>query len=151
METQQVGRLLVEQGVLTTTQLKQITQRHRLDRRPLWQHAAELTDLAESDIWEHCAAGLVRQCPHGDLFRERMDHSCLAMLSPRDAWENLILPLRVAEGELICATTEETLARALPLMLRVSPLPCRFLLVAVHPIEQFIAELYHYEGVEVED
>lgn len=151
MESAQIGQLLLEQGVLNKTQLTRITQRQKQDRRPIWQHAAELTDLDEAAIWEQCAAGLARRCPHTSLFRESQDASCLGFLQARDAWENLVLPLRFDEGELVCATTQETLADALRLMLRVSPVPCRFVLVAVHPIEQFIAELYHYEGVELEE
>lgn len=151
MKSQQIGRFLVEQGVLTKTQFQQASRRSGLDRRPLWQHAAELSDLSEEDIWRQCAAALMRQCPHGDLFREKRENNCLPVLSPRQAWENLVLPLRVEDGEMVCATTEETLAQALPLMMRASDLPCRYILVAVHAIEQFIAELYHYEGIEVED
>ncbi|MFA9478327.1 hypothetical protein ACERK3_08465 [Phycisphaerales bacterium AB-hyl4] len=151
MESQQVGRFLVERGVLTQTQLQQANRRSGLDRRPIWQHAAELNNLTESEVWNQCAAELVRQCPHGNLFRERREDNCMAVLSARDAWENLVLPLRVEDGQMVCATTEETLAQALPLMMRASDLPCRFILVAVHSIEQFIAELYHYEGIEVED
>ncbi|MEM9884193.1 MAG: hypothetical protein AAF800_14870 [Planctomycetota bacterium] len=86
-----------------------------------------------------------------NLSRVTHDPAVLGHVRPADAWDYLVLPLALGpEGHLVCATTEETLDTALAFMLRSLAVPFDVVIADVRPLEQFIAERYHYEGVEID-
>ena len=87
--------------------------------------------------------------PHVNLLTEVIDDTCLHLISPAEAWENIVMPLRVENGHLVCATTPGTVDRAALLLQRTLHQPFRFVLADLHLLEQFIAEQYDYEGVEI--
>ena len=149
METSQIGRLLLERGLIDHQQLDQLTQKQRYAERPADELAAEMFDLRQWEIWQACAAALIRDCPMTNLCRERADAQCLSLVSAQEAWQMLVMPLRMEAGELVCATTEETLPQALALMHHRVDVPVRFVISEIRLLEQFIAERYGYEGVEL--
>lgn len=149
MHADRLGRVLVEQGVITDDQWRQALTRQRMDSRPIGLIIAEMFSLEENKLWEACAAALARECPRVHLAHEPFDPACLGVITAHQAWDHLVLPLRQEKGELVCATTRETLAGAIGLLHRCCPTPFRFVLAPVHPVEQFIAERYAYEGVEI--
>jgi hypothetical protein len=89
--------------------------------------------------------------PYVNLVHERHDPEAIGLLTARDAWNNLVLPMRVDAGVLICATTDETFEDARRLVADAVPMPARFVLADLRLLEQFIAEKYHFEGIDVED
>lgn len=95
------------------------------------------------------ATQMLQDPPLVNLTNERYDASALGLLTAKDAWDNLVLPLRIESGQLVCATTEETLTSAVELVSSHVAMSCRFVLAEIRPLEQFIAERYHYEGVEL--
>ena len=52
------------------------------------------------------------------------------------------------EGRVLCCTTEETLPTAVAFLLRSVEVPFRIVIADVRPLEQYIAEQYHYEGID---
>ena len=86
---------------------------------------------------------------HVNLLTETKDPACLDLISPTDAWNHMLLPLRMEQGRLICATTRETAAGAAALLGRNLSTPFDFVIAEAHLLEQFIAEQYEYEGVEI--
>ena len=149
MESVQIGRMLLERGLIDRTQLEQLTQQQRRAAKPVDEVAAELFDLRQWDIWQACAASMIRECPFTNLCREPVDAQVLPLVSGREAWDVLVMPLRMDDGELVCATTEETLAQAMALMHHRVDVPVRFVISEIRLLEQFIAERYGYEGVEL--
>lgn len=94
----------------------------------------------------------VRRIPsEADLFQQRIDPSCLTLISARQAWDHLALPLRMEAGALLCATTDQCLSSVVALMSRSSDLPVRYLLTETRPLEQLIAEQYDYEGIDIDE
>ena len=89
--------------------------------------------------------------PHVNLLTEVIDDTCLHLIAPADAWENIVMPLRRENGHLVCASTRETVDSAALLLQRTLNQPFRFVLAELHLLEQFIAEQYAYEGVELPD
>ncbi|WP_432797063.1 hypothetical protein [Poriferisphaera sp. WC338] len=83
-----------------------------------------------------------------NLFHETFDRDCLDHVAPKYAWQNLVLPIRVHEGTLICATSKCMLDEAILMVETHVKLPVRFTLVEVHLLEMFIAERYGYEGID---
>ncbi|MEX0886706.1 MAG: hypothetical protein WD009_09730 [Phycisphaeraceae bacterium] len=149
MQTAEIGRVLVERGLIDTTQFKQLQQTQQRVHRPADELAAELFDLRQWDIWQACAAAVLCECPSANLCHEPADAQCLALVSAQEAWEVLVMPLRMEAEELVCATTEETLAQAMALMHHRVDVPVRFVISEIRLLEQFIAERYGYEGVEL--
>ncbi len=94
------------------------------------------------------AEQVLADAPYVNLCRERLDDRCLTTVSAQEAWENLVLPLRVERGTHVFATTVETLTNAIELIQERIASPFRVVLTEVRPLEQFIAERYGYEGVE---
>ncbi|QQE12159.1 hypothetical protein JD969_01390 [Planctomycetota bacterium] len=87
-----------------------------------------------------------------NLFNETFDHDCLRLLPAEEAWKSLVLPIRIHDGSLICATTKSMLDDALSLLEKhVKDTPVKLTFVESHLLEMFIAERYGYEGVEADE
>ena len=151
MSTDQIQNMLIESGLLTAVQARKLAQRRKTDNRPIAVLAAEMFGVDEQAVWRACAVRFLNGCARVNLTQEPSDPACLRMLTPEQAWDSLVLPLRVEKGELICATTEETLGDAIALVQRVVMMPVVFVLANIRPLEQFIAERYAYEGVPMLD
>ena len=149
MTTRHLGRMLVKRGLLASGQIEEVLEQQRHDERSFARIASDLYGLDEAELWGACAAEVRYECPEVNLARETIDPSCQNVISATEAWDSLVLPLRMIDGELLCATTEETLPSALKLIQRRAAVPFRFVIAEIRPLEQFIAERYHYEGVEV--
>ncbi len=86
-----------------------------------------------------------------NLARQRLDHGCSRHLSAQDAWNHLVLPLRLEDGCLICATTHGALGDADALLRGKLKTPFRFVLAELRPLEEFIADIYDFEGIDVDE
>lgn len=146
-----IGQILVEHELLTqqqvTTALR--VQQAEPQQRPLGVIAADLFDVDAEAITDALAEQAARRSPPARLARERFDDSCLALIDAEEAWDHLVLPLRMERGTLVCATTYGTLPTAMRLLQRRVYLPFRFVIAEIGPLEGFIAERYSYEGVPV--
>lgn len=149
MQSERIGEILIERGVLTEAQVQQVLRRQTVDERPFGQLAEEIFRVPLSEIAAAIAEQILADCPYVNLVRERTDDACLSLISARDAWECLVLPLRLDGGVLVCATTVETLPNAIELIQREVPNPFRFVIADIRLLEQFIAERYDFEGVEI--
>lgn len=152
MRSERLGRLFVQGGLVSDKQADQlITQIAQREPHAAGAAIAQAFGIEETQVWEACAAQLVCDCPYVHLQDETLDSDCLSFVKPADAWDCLVLPLRKEAGELICATTQETLASAIALLQQTYQGPFRFVLAPLRPMEQFIAERYGYEGIDLED
>ena len=87
--------------------------------------------------------------PRVNLFNEQIDETCLHLISPTDAWEHMVLPLHLDDaGCLLCATTPHTIDQASTVLKRKLGIPFHFVMAETHQLEQHIAEVYEFEGVE---
>lgn len=151
MDNDLIGNILVEQGVLTTTQVARALEVQATREAPLGRIAEQLFDIERSAVIEALAEQIVMRSPDASLATERFDEQCQRMISAKEAWDNLILPIRWEDGELLCATTVETLPGAIELLQQKLDCPFHFAIAEMRPLEEFIASLYAYEGVEVID
>lgn len=151
MDNDLIGQILVEQGVLTTHQVVRALAAQAKGETPLGRIAEQLFDIKRSVIIDALAEQVVMRAPQASLATEQFDPQCQRMISAQEAWDNLILPIRWEDGELLCATTVETLPGAIELLQQKLECPFHFSIAEMRPLEEFIASLYAYEGVEVID
>ena len=98
-------------------------------------------------LCEHllCTVDRVRlsQMPH--------DPAALNYLTARDAWDYLLLPLQMqSDGTLLICTTEETLGASLTFLLKTLEVPFELVLSDIQAVEQYVAEQYRYEGLDLD-
>ena len=151
MDSNRIGQILVEQNVLTDEQVDQVLASQTERAIPFGRLAEEMFGVSEHQILEALAVQIARRAPYASLATEQYDPQCLRMLSAQEAWDRLVLPIRFEDGELLCATTVETLPAAIELLQNKLDCPYHFALAEMRPLEEFIANLYAYEGVEVTD
>ena len=97
------------------------------------------------------AQATLRDAERVRLFKVTHDPHALLHLTAGEAWDHLVLPLETeTDGTLVCCTTRETLPSTLGFLYRRLKVPFRIVLADIAPLEQYIAEQYHYEGVEVD-
>lgn len=151
MTPEQMTAVLVAQHQLTEDQRTAL-----LDQLHATSDKVSLIDLAheqfgtnELDLLDALAKHLQKNADHVKLSQTPHEPGALTYVPARDAWDYLILPLELEpDGSLLCCTTEETLPTALAYLMRSLNVPFHVVTADVRPLEQYIAEQYHYEGVD---
>ncbi len=152
MNPQRIGKILIERGLLDESQVQQVLTHQQTRYCPFGKLSAELFGLDEHDIYHALADQILNHhIEEVNLINQTIDRNCLAILSPHDAWDYLVLPLRIENQELLCATTVETLPQAISIMQHAVDIPFRFVVTEIRPLEQFIAEQYNYEGIDIDE
>lgn len=152
MDVKHIGRQLVNRHLLTEDELaKVLTAQAPVGGGYKDVAVKEREPLSDEQLWGLLADAVIHHCPRVNLTKEDYDPASLSMVDVHDAWDHLVLPLWMDEGELLCATTEETAATALAMLHRTLEVPYRLVISEIRLLEQFIAERYAYEGVDVED
>lgn len=151
MNNDLIGQILIQQGVMTAEQVDQALAEQLGSEQPLGRIAQELFGVSEISVVMALAEQIGLRSPHISLAEQRFDPQCLKMIAAKDAWDRLILPICYEDGELLCATTIETLPSAIELLQARLDCPYHFAIAEMRPLEEFIASLYAYEGVEVID
>jgi len=149
MPPARIGQIMIDLHLLDPTQVEQLITLQAADPRPLGQIASEQFGLERQRVCEALAAQMLADCPRTNLTRETFDPNCLYLLRAEEAWQAMVLPMRVEDGALLCATTAETLDRAISLMQQRTHTPYRFLIVPIRQLEQYVCQLYDYEGLDV--
>lgn len=151
MDNDLIGQILVEQGVLTPEQVGRALAAQAERETPLGRVAEVLFGVDRASVIEALAEQVAMRAPQAQLAQETFDPQCVRMLTAQDAWDRLILPIRWEDGELLCATTVETLPSAIELLQQKLDCPFHFVIAEMRPLEEFIASLYAFEGVEIKE
>ncbi|MEM1028676.1 MAG: hypothetical protein AAGJ38_11380 [Planctomycetota bacterium] len=153
MTHEQMTNVLVQQSLLTEEQQALVLDSSATpsDNQCFLEHTAEQFGLHEIDLLDALTKHMRHTAAEVKLTQTAHDPQALEYLAARDAWDYLVLPLAVEpDGHLLCCTTTETLSTALAFLMRTLAVPFRIVLTDVRPLEQYIAEQYHYEGVDVD-
>lgn len=151
MDSDLIGQILIGQGVLDAGQVEQVLLRQAEREQPFGRIAQDLFGISEGCVLSALAEQVAMRSPEASLATEHFDPQVLRLISAQDAWDRLVLPIRWEDGELLVATTEETLPAAIELLSARLDVPFHFAIAEMRPLEEFIANLYAYEGVEVID
>ncbi|MEM0915766.1 MAG: hypothetical protein AAGB29_12280 [Planctomycetota bacterium] len=149
MQARKIGEVLVEAGFLSAENVRAILERQQRTGQVFGKLAEEMFNVAESTVVSCIAARLREQCRHVNLAHESIEPDAVAMLSPSQAWDHMVLPLRIDGEELVAATTPAGVDDAVATLQHAVDRPFRLVLVEARPLEQFIAETYGFEGVHL--
>ncbi|MAG17245.1 MAG: hypothetical protein CMJ21_04160 [Phycisphaerae bacterium] len=143
-----IGEILVEQGVLSQTQVGAILEQQKETGIPFGVLAERLFGVTVDSIEEAWIEQYARLTGQIDLSQEPIDSEALRVINRRQAWQFEILPLRFEPGgELLMAATRTRLARAVTFVAnRIQPI-VYIRLAESEQLREFLRE--HYPMPEV--
>ena len=137
-----LGSLLVDKGLLTTTQVDQVLSRQRQTGLPFGQTAVAMFSVRMTDVWRALASQQSETLRTVDLALETSTADALAAIPARFAWASRVLPLRYEGGTLLCATTQKALPDAMAALCERLDTAVRFLLADELQLKGFIMQRY---------
>ncbi len=144
-----IGDLLVRQGVLTEQQVQDILTEQRAVGRPFGELAERLFGVSPQDV-ERAWAEQYSQIAGGyNLHSARFEAEALASVTPRQAWQFRVLPVRFSGDELTVCTTKDHLARALRFVGWKMESPCHFVLSGPEELAQMLMRHFPLAGASV--
>jgi len=108
----QIGQLLIEQGVLTGTQVEHILKVQKISHRPFGDLAERLFGISPQAVEDAWVQQYLRIAGTVDLDAQKFDEQCLRLLNRRQAWQFHMLPMTRSEDNLNVATDAQSLIRA---------------------------------------
>lgn len=138
----QIGRLLVEQGVLTDRQVEHILKVQRVSHRPFGDLAERLYGISPEAIEDAWVEQYVRMSGELDLREQEIDADCLRHINRRQAWQFHILPLGRDEQALNVATDAASLIRAVNFSARRLDEPVCFVIAQRSQLRDFLMRHY---------
>ena len=138
----QIGQLLIEQGVLTSTQVEHILKVQKISHRPFGDLAERLFGINPKAVEDAWVEQYTRTVGVVDLDEQQIDTDCLRLLNRRQAWQFHTLPLQREEDSLNIATSPESLVRAVNFSTRKIDEPICFLLAERQQLREFLMKHY---------
>ncbi len=142
MAHKSIGKLLIERGVLSIDQVRQVLTEQEGTHAPFGKIATETFGVDEQDIWQAWGEQMAHHCPRVDLVVEPRQTGVLNLLKPETAWHHQLLPLRREEEQLVCATTGENLPKAIHYAREELDTSVRFVLAERQQLEQYLMTCY---------
>jgi hypothetical protein len=142
-----LGQVLVDAGVLTGQQVRSILANQRTSGRPFGVLAEQMFGIDPAhieDAWAEQYAKLTRKI---DPTSERIDDDARHLVSRRQAWQFRIIPIRFEGDELIVATTQQNLRRALRFATRVLSMPVYFVMATPESLGAALTRHYPMPGM----
>ncbi len=145
-----LGQLLVEAGVLTDRQVEDVLQTQQRTGQPfgvLAERQFNVDPEAIEDAWAQQYAGLTRTIdPECEIF----DEQAMSLVTRRQAWQFKVLPIRFDGCELLIATTQRHLRRALRFATNVIGVPVFFVMADSNALGAALCRHYPLPGLEPE-
>ena len=142
-----LGDLLIESGVLTASQVEGILAEQHDTAEPFGVLAERLYGVdpaAVESAWARQYAGLAsRFAPEVETF----DADAVEIVTRRQAWQFRVLPVRFEGAELMIATTELHLPRALRFASNVIGYPAFFVMAESEALGRALCEHYPLPGL----
>ncbi|VAX42052.1 hypothetical protein MNBD_PLANCTO03-1969 [hydrothermal vent metagenome] len=108
-----LGDVLVRLGVLSEEQRGRVVEAQGASGRPFGVLAEEMFGVPPKAVERAWAVQYADLTGRVRLAEERADAGVLSRVERRQAWQFQIVPMRVESGELVIATTEPALPRAM--------------------------------------
>lgn len=145
-----IGRILVQQGIITEEQCQQILDTQARTYRPFGEIAEDVYDIGSRAIERAWSEQYAATTLWIDPNTEPSDPTVREYISRRQAWQFKILPVRMDGSEVMICTTKEHLVRAMNFAVRHFPRASYFVLA--HPEQLADALMHHYpmEGMSRE-
>ena len=143
-----LGELLVESGVLGGEQVEVILDHQKRTGEPFGLLAEQLFSVDPAAVeaaWARQYASLTR---HVDPDIEAYDEHALKLITRRQAWQFRILPIRFDQNELMIATMQAYLRRALRFATNVLGVPSYFVMAEPEALGRALCRRYPLPGME---
>ena len=143
-----IGELLVAQGVLDESQVAQVLEVQRKVPEPFVAICERLFGISPRTIegvWSEQYARLSRVWSRSDL---DFDPTVSDLVSPRQAWQFRVVPIRFDDGALMLATTKRQLARALRFATNVIRYPAIFVILEADDLAAELQSRYPMRGMD---
>ena len=137
----QIGQLLVEQGVLSETQVQHILKVQKMSHRPFGDLAERLYGISPKAVEDAWVEQYLRVAGVVDLDEVQIDTECLRLLNRRQAWQFHLLPL-ARRPELEMATTADGLVRSVNFAARTVDEPVHILVAERQQLREFLMKHY---------
>jgi len=147
---QPIGKLLVNQGIISEQQVDEVLKRQQETHRPFGEIAEEMLGVKAKDIeraWTEQYAHTTRWL---DPLTEPIDPGVREMVSRRQAWQFRVLPMGYDQAELMVCTTKDGLVRAMNFAARHIPMTCYFVLSELQPLAEALMRHYPMEGMSLD-
>lgn len=145
-----LGDILIARGAMTQAQVEVVVEAQRTSGRPFGALAEELCGIEADEVesaWAQQYAGLTRSV---DLSTEPLDDRAMSAISRRQAWQFRVFPIRFDGSELVVATTQEDLGRALRFATNVIATPCCFVMTSRPALCKALNRHYPVPGLGIE-
>ncbi len=142
-----LGEVLIEQGMLTDTQVKEILAEQRETRRPFGVIAESLCNLSMEAIEEAWACQYAHNTRTVDPFVEVPRSNAKECITTRQAWQFRCLPMSLEGDTLVIATTPKHLRRALKFATSVLGFPAYFVMTTDNRLAAALSEHYPIAGM----
>jgi hypothetical protein len=142
----QIGQLLVEQGVLSQDQVREILQLQKVSHRPFGDLAERLYGIDPQAVEDAWVEQYLRAVGVIDLEDQQIETECLRLLNRRQAWQFHTLPLNREQNNLNVATSAEHLVRAVNFSTRRFDEPVYFVIAEREQLREFLMKHYPVPG-----
>ena len=145
-----IGKIMVEQGVLTEQQVFEIVEAQQTNHLPFGLLAERMFDVTLESVENAWVEQYSRFTGELDLAEYEVDCKALQLINRRQAWQFEILPIGYEQtGELLMAASRRRLARAVTFVAnRLEPVVF-FRLADSQQLRRFLQE--HYPMPEVSE
>ena len=137
-----IGQLLIEQGVLSATQVEHILRVQKVSHRPFGDLAERLFGISPQAVEDAWVQQYVRMVGTVDLRDQKFDEQCLRLLNRRQAWQFHVLPMNRSEDQLNLATDAESLVRAVNFSAKKLDEPVFFQIAERAQLREFLMKHY---------
>ena len=141
-----LGQLLIEQGVLSADQVSDALEHQAGTGEPLGLLCERMFGVPPEAIERAWAAQYARLTRTVDPDAETFEDRALGLITRRQAWQFRILPIRFDGDELMIATTQTHLRRALRFAVNVIGIPVFFVMTEEDKLGQGLCRYYELPG-----
>lgn len=141
-----LGDVLVKMGALSPEQRDEVLAAQATSGRPFGVLAEELFRVSPRDVERAWAAQYAEQSGRIALEAQRADAAVLALVERRQAWQFQVLPLRFEGRELVVATSERALPRAMRFTGWALGEACSFVIAEEDDLHERLARAYPTRG-----
>ena len=146
MQGIQIGQLLIEQGVLTESEVNHIVKVQKHCNRPFGDLAERLYGINPRAVEDAWVEQYIRVAGVIDLEQVEADAECLRLLNRRQAWQFHALPINRDASLLNIATSAEDLVRAVNFSTSSLGEPANFLIAERTQLREFLMKHYPVPG-----
>lgn len=146
-----IGDILVRMGVLSESQRDEVLEAQRVSPRPFGVLAEELFGVSQGAVERAWAKQYAELAPKVDPSGMEIPPQVSGQISRRQAWQFRVLPISFSGDELVVATTEECLPKAMRFMAWRAETPVSFVLADGPKLGEALCRVHPMGGMRPSD